>query len=152
MVRSIGVDAGRQHEIFEFRRMVEPQIAAMAAARITDDALQRLKVLVCDQDRKVLSGQDGSEEDMAFHLQIARTAGNRFVVEVMRMLQQVFAESRSGPLQTPERKRASVTAHLRIIDALESRDAKGARRAMAAHLNRIESLLFDTSSSKEDTE
>ncbi len=133
----------RLRDIFDFRRLVEPHIAELAARHITDEELAQLKVMVCDQDRRILAGEDGADMDMAFHLLLARISGNRIMHDVLQALHTMLMESRSEFLQTEARKRTSVTAHLRLIDALEKRDPDAARDAMKTHLEKIEQAVFD---------
>jgi GntR family transcriptional repressor for pyruvate dehydrogenase complex len=45
--------------ILELRQLMEPQIAARAARRITPEGIDQLKILVCDQRLALLAGQEG---------------------------------------------------------------------------------------------
>lgn len=143
LAHAIQTQRGRLQDIFEFRRLVEPHIAKLAASHIKEFELDQLKVLVCDQDRRILAGEDGADEDMAFHLLLARISGNQVIYDVLIALHTILLESRSEFIQTETRKRTSVTDHLHIIDALEKRDTDAAHEAMRVHLNRIEHAIFD---------
>ncbi|MHC1741831.1 MAG: FadR/GntR family transcriptional regulator [Syntrophobacteraceae bacterium] len=129
-------------EIMEFRLLVEPQIAALAARRITRAQLDRLKIIVCDQERKGLSGEGDGDLDAAFHFEVAKAAGNRVLLRVVRTITEVLNESRSELLQSPERRRLSVVGHLKLITALESRDDEKASSAMREHLRSIERAVL----------
>ena len=128
----------RLGEIFQFRRMIEPGIAERAARNASPEQIVRLKVLVCDQQRRLLAGEDDSDLDAAFHLELARASGNRVVTEALSALHDILAETRSEFLQTRQRRDQAVEAHLRIIDALEAHDAAAASQAMDAHLRTVE--------------
>ena len=41
-------------EVTEYRRIVEPGIAEIAAVRHTSEQLDRLKIIACDQQRRLL--------------------------------------------------------------------------------------------------
>ena len=43
-------------EVTEYRRIVEPGIAEIAAVRHTSEQLDRLKIIACDQQRRLLGG------------------------------------------------------------------------------------------------
>lgn len=139
---AISEQSGLLHEIVEFRRIVEPQLAALAARRITPEALDRLKIVVCDQQRALTAGRDADGFDAEFHQLLAESAGNRVLSKVMAAIQSIVNESRSIWLQSSERRLASVEGHLRIIDALEARDTETARLAMRDHIAEIEQHIF----------
>ncbi|WP_157470183.1 FadR/GntR family transcriptional regulator [Desulfobulbus elongatus] len=139
---AISEQSGLLHEIVEFRRIVEPQLTALAARRITPEALDRLKIVVCDQQRALTAGRDADGFDAEFHQLLAESAGNRVLSKVMATIQSIVNESRSIWLQSSERRLASVEGHLRIIDALEARDTETARLAMRDHIAEIEQHIF----------
>ncbi len=129
-------------EIMEFRLLVEPQVAALAARRITRAQLERLKIIVCDQERRNLAGECYGDLDAAFHFEVAKAAGNRVLLRVVKTIMEIVNESRAEPLQSPERRRLSVVGHLELITALESGDAETAASAMRAHLRSVEQVLL----------
>jgi GntR family transcriptional repressor for pyruvate dehydrogenase complex len=129
-------------DIIEFRLLLEPQIAALAARHITPEELNKLKILVCDQERKILSGFEDGKIDAAFHLLLAEASRNQVIHQVFRAMQDIVNECRAEFLQTEARKRASVVAHLKIIDALEEADPDKAAQVMREHLRQVEKLLL----------
>ena len=47
-------------EVMEYRRILEPAVAELAALRRTPEQLDRLKIIACDQQRRILiDGDDG---------------------------------------------------------------------------------------------
>ena len=138
----------RIEEIFEFRKLLEPQIAFLAAQNMSRKEMDRLKILVVDQERRIMAGQDDSDLDAAFHLLLAGATGNRVIHEVVKTLSHILGETRSEALQGEERRRASVRTHILIIDALERGDGDGAREAMHRHLAEIERTAFDGESDR----
>ncbi len=129
-------------DILEFRLLMEPQIAYLAAIRITREEIDRLKVIVCDQERGNVAGRDNPELDARFHFLLAEATRNRVVRQVFDTINAIMNESRSELVQNPRRRKASVIGHFRIIDALEARDAEGARQAMRDHLKEVEQTIF----------
>lgn len=129
-------------EIFEFRRALEPGIAALVARKAGPRILERLKVIACDQQRLLLEGRDDAQLDARFHLELARAADNAILVDILRTVHDLLAESRSEYLRTPERRQLSVAGHLRIIGALERRDPEASRKAMEEHLETVERAVF----------
>lgn len=142
MARAMHDQQGRLRDILEFRKIVEPAIAELAALRMTPAILDRLKILVCDQDREILSGGDGAGLDTEFHATLAKATHNGVVRELVGALNTLVVDSRSEFLQTGHRKRRSVISHLRIIDAMERKDPDMARKAMRDHLDEVERAVF----------
>lgn len=129
-------------DIIEFRRLMEPEIAALAASRMLPATLDRLKIIVCDQQRALMAGRVDDTFDAEFHRQLAQCSGNRLISQVMTTIASIINETRSTWLQSSERRDASVEGHLRIIDALESGDADAAFKAMKNHIAEIENHIF----------
>ncbi|HMK36026.1 MAG TPA: FadR/GntR family transcriptional regulator [Desulfomonilaceae bacterium] len=138
----------RVREIFEFRRILEPQIAWLAAHNISRREVDGLKVLIFDQQKKLFSGEEDSDLDEAFHLLLAKATKNAVIVEVMRNLTTILNETRSHRFSTEERKASSLRTHILIVDALEKRDPEAARRAMEEHLQEVEQAIFGTGGTK----
>ena len=142
ILEAISEQSGFLHDILEFRQMLEPQIAALAAKRITPELLDRLKILVCDQQRALMAGREQGTFDIEFHRLLAESADNRVISQVLTVTQSILNETRSTWLQSRERRNVSVTGHLRIIDALETGDAEAAFKAMETHIAEIETQIF----------
>lgn len=139
---AIGEQSSFLTDIIEFRRIVEPRIAALAAQRITPENIDRLKILVCDQQRALMAGREDDGLDAEFHRVLAASSGNRVIGQVMATIQSIVDESRSVWLQSIERRHDSVEGHLRIIDALEAGDVEAACTAMHHHIVEIEQHIF----------
>lgn len=133
----------RVREIFALRRILEPGVAELAAQQVRPKDLLRLKALVLDQVRAQEKGQDDSALDAAFHFQLAEITGNQVLLDMLRTIQDVLAESRKEELQQPKRRKLSPKAHFAIIEALEEGDAARARQEMQRHLLEVETLALD---------
>jgi DNA-binding FadR family transcriptional regulator len=126
-------------ELIRARRVVEGEVAAMAATQAKrkhieamDKALASMKF---DADRGVLP----LEGDRAFHTAIVESCGNVVLIETI----QRFWDSRRGPLferlgghfETVDSWRSAITEHQAIFDAVRNRDPDAARVAMHAHMD-----------------
>ncbi len=136
-------------ELTEARLLVESEVAALAAAQITDEELRELEELV-EQIEEENKTPDGKEEaDAAFHLAIAKAARNSALFETVERLWGLRRTSREAALLHEKARHANikpiVDEHTAILTALKARDPKAARDAMRAHLSQVlESLLFAT--------
>jgi len=142
LAQAIQVQKNRLRDIFEFRQMIEPQIAALAARHITPEELARLKILIFEQERKNLAGQDSAALDMEFHLQLAEASRNMVLLEVVKLLNGILSETRSESLQSEARRTSSLRSHIEIIDALEKHDEDGACRSMLNHLKKVKKTVY----------
>lgn len=142
IIDAITEQNGFLKDILEFRQLTEPQIAYIAAGRISRDQIDTLKILVCDQHRAIMDNKEDNTLDTAFHMKLAEFAGNRVFLQVMSALRNIINETRSDWLQSVERRNASIEGHLRIIDALEDGDPDRAFESMKKHLLEIEEHIL----------
>jgi GntR family transcriptional repressor for pyruvate dehydrogenase complex len=131
-------------ELMDVRRMFEPAVARVAAARITDDDLAELRRIITVQRRKVNAGQSALVEDTAFHAALARATGNTVVVRIMETLNDLLTESRRRALQQRSRPERSLQGHEAVVAALTRHDAEEAARAMHLHIDQIAEILRGT--------
>src|SRR5262245_3230647 len=89
----------QMRELWEVRRVLEPALAEVAAARITPDELDELEAILDVQRRKVGAGLLALEEDAAFHYGIAQATGNGVMLRVMDTLVDLLRQSRERSLQ-----------------------------------------------------
>lgn len=124
-------------EVMEYRRILEPAVAELAALRRTPEQLDRLKIIACDQQRRILIDGDDGELDAQFHLCLAECSGNRLLINTVALLNEQYASGRTADLRDASWHQFSVASHLRIIDALERQSAEGCRKAVEEHLDTI---------------
>ncbi len=135
-------ERSRLADIFELRILLEPQIAFLAAQRITDQDRARLDEMIRQQERAIAENRDYQEHDLAFHDFIAACTGNEAISRLMEKVQDMLTESRDEPLRSPRRDAESFAGHQRIHQALRERDADRAREAMIRHLQETQHRLF----------
>ena len=142
-----------QDELLDVRRMFEPAVARVAAARATDEDFADLQRIVDAQQRKLKKGQSAIVEDTEFHAALARSTRNRVVVSLMATLNDLLVESRKLTLKQKGRPAKSIEGHEAVVAALRRRDAEGAAKAMYRHIDQIADLQsspseFPTDSSR----
>ena len=140
--QSLARNSRRQVEIIEFRSLLEPEIAALAAQNAGEKDLARLDAILAAQAESPDSGTDDAQADQHFHLALARATGNEVIRETVAVLHDLLRECRVPPLQNPLRKRLSLEGHGRIRAALAAKDPEAARAAMRAHLKDVESAAL----------
>jgi DNA-binding FadR family transcriptional regulator len=117
------------------RRLLESDMAHVAARVAGDETLDQLRELVDRMDELVDDPLTYAEHDRAFHDTIMRTAGNRLARGVVRALEsQVVNTARY--LGRAERALcvASNQGHRRIYERIAAHDPEGAATAMFTHI------------------
>jgi GntR family transcriptional repressor for pyruvate dehydrogenase complex len=129
-------------ELFEVRRMLEPEAAAMAASRADADVIAALRV---ELERMTAAGERPEElvaADAAFHDVIARAPGNGVLRALLRSLSSSTIRARlwhgiadRGALDLARDE------HTRIYDAIKAGDPDVARAATLLHIVSNETWL-----------
>lgn len=132
---------GLLRELHQMRLLLEPELAAMAAAGVTDETLARLRAEVDRMRRLELAPEDYLQVDLEFHLEICRAANNRILDRIMHSARWLLSASRRVTNEAPNGLHRATEAHSRIFAALEARDPEAAREAMRTHLQRNYPLL-----------
>ncbi|WP_102126808.1 FadR/GntR family transcriptional regulator [Deinococcus planocerae] len=123
-------------DLLEFRRMLEPEVAALAAVRVRPEHAHAFAESLARQREALGRGERLSREDLAFHALISQTAGNLVTLQVLGTLRSLLSELRTSAL--PGHFPALTLAqHERIARAILAGDPAGARAAMLDHLNAV---------------
>lgn len=139
-------------DVIEVRGLIEPAIAAAAAARIRPDELAELRVIFDQQAAKIAAGEPYAEEDARFHELIGHAARNDLLTTMLGVIWDVLRSSRGQWLQTNQRAHASIDAHQRILAALEAHDADAARSAAAEHIRAVGEGILKVIAAKQPNE
>jgi len=124
-------------DIMEFRKVLEPAIAARAAARVTPGEVREMETILARTARKVQRGEPAADEDTQFHHALAAATKNPVFVRVAARCMDLIQATRGRVLQSRARNQASLEAHRRILAAVRHGDAEAAAKAMAAHLDEV---------------
>lgn len=131
-----------QMELFEMRRLIEPQIAYLAAERATEDEIASMEEALRLQEEEIARGETGTDVDKRFHYIMANATKNKVFLRIMDNIMEILAESRDRYLQVEGRPEKSITRHRLILDAIKARDRDRAEQLMREHLMDIENSLF----------
>lgn len=118
-------------ELIEFRRIVEPETAALAAQRRTDADLKEMERCVVELQKGVERGIR-PPEDLGFHLELARATSNGALIDTSFMIARFYANDPSLPDEE------DIAAHLAIYEAVSDGDSDAARAAMLVHFDELE--------------
>ena len=130
-------------ELLQMRVLLEPELAAMAAASITDETLAKLRNEL-GRMAELEDDPDGYlEVDHEFHMEICRAANNRILDRIMYSARWLGSASRRVTNEAPNGLHKATEAHAGIYAALEARDPVAAREAMRSHLQSNSPILAE---------
>lgn len=147
MMRSAQVDA--TSSLVEVREILEPEIAALAAVRATEENLNSLRESVAVMDAAKRDPHAYIEADLDFHLELAEAAANPLILSLIDSIVGVLREQRMRIFEVEGGPDRGQYHHKRILEAMEHQDAEGAREAMRAHLRQVRE---DSPSASKDNE
>ncbi len=129
------VGAGQIVALAETRRILEPELAALAAERGTDEELTEIEGLARQMEEEARQGGDFAELEVRFHRHIAHAARNPILYRTIEGISDLFLESQRMILMEPRATVRTARYHLLIAEALRSRNAPQARLLMQAHMS-----------------
>ncbi len=127
-------------EVLSARRLIESEVAAIAARVATDGAIDAILKAVLEMEKHHADYSSNEQADREFHLSIARATGNSALVGTVEYLW-----NQRGRLwhrlkehfQTEDLRQETLTDHRQILEAIAAHDPAAARKAMRAHLERV---------------
>lgn len=118
--------------VFEFRKIVESESAALTAIRASSLDVQALEESIVGMEQAT-TDKKVAEYDMVFHALIAQATGNEVIQRVFQMMQETY--SRMFEDNVSHLGKAGVEHHRRILLAVQTRDMNAARQNMLEHLD-----------------
>ena len=133
--------------VVEVRRVLEGEIAALAAERASRAQITTMRRAMKSIDSATRDGQDGVAEDLALHRAIGEGAGNPQFRLLLGFLEQYLREgmriTRGNEARRQDFMDAVRVEHRAIVDAIAARDPVLARRCATEHLVRGEQRLVE---------
>ena len=123
-------------QLIELRRMLETGACELAAARITDEQLEQMGVLLETMREAHAAGDLDRfvDADLGFHDIILHASGNVFVSALFEPLGRVLSSRRRETSAFPQIQEHAIHEHEQILQALSQRNSSSAREAMDQHM------------------
>ncbi|HEY8544028.1 MAG TPA: FadR/GntR family transcriptional regulator [Acidimicrobiales bacterium] len=138
----ISLSAAAVDDVMAFRRMFEPEVAAMAAMHINGDRMAMLANALRRFDEAIESEGHPVDADVDFHEVVAQCTGNAVVIAIQHALAQLFADMRKRLSSSTYRSGNRVArGHQALFGAIVAGDAEAARDVMREHLDEVEKSL-----------
>ncbi len=131
-------------ELLEVRKGIEVQSATLAAQRRTAQELSELRTILPALGNAVHDPGAFTAIDTQFHLLVAAASHNKMLHHLIESIREPMQESMRAVSRrrvTEEQHAFALTAHARIVEAIEQAAPEAAGSAMAAHFDVAISLV-----------
>lgn len=125
--------------LLEIRRMVEVEVAGLAAQRRGDADLAALRAHLTEMERALDDPAGYNDADIAFHDALITATQNELMHHMMHPVNELRRIGSSiTTARSQESIEGSIAGHRAILAAVEKREAAKARAAMAQHIAQFE--------------
>jgi DNA-binding GntR family transcriptional regulator len=126
-------------------RVLQSLAAELAATEGSDGDMAKLEQLMARME--ACAGRDDIDgwiaADQAIHRLLFQMSGNRWLVKLLVQMEALIGRVRHIGIRGRGRMKEATLEHRTIVDAVRSRDAEAAQRAMHDHLTVVEQHLVE---------
>jgi DNA-binding FadR family transcriptional regulator len=136
-------------DIYQARKLLEPELAASAVPQLTQDQIDALEhnIEACDPNRPPSTDQFAQrQEDLTFHDILASASPNPFLRFVCEMINEMLRQLTvyDNKMRTNEQQRfgaSNTMYHKQLLAAIREKDADTVRALMIEHMASAESSV-----------
>ena len=122
--------------LVETRILLELKTVRLASLRRSDEDLKDIKDALDAYSEKVLTGQDAVQEDLLFHLAIAKASGNSMINTFMLTITpQILIDFEKYHVCDKNQAILGIKEHTEIYEAIKKQDPKLAKQKMKDHFH-----------------
>lgn len=125
-------------DLYEFRRVIELEIARLAAQRATEQDVAEIEKVVREYEAAVKAGKPISAIDDEFHRQVACATQNPVFVTMLDAVTELIANTRRLAEKAPWARNRAQVEHRALLEAIRHRDEQRAVEVAEQH---VESAL-----------
>lgn len=131
-------------DLVEARIFLELKGVKLAAMRRTSDDLIHLESTLTAYTDKVIRGEDAVQEDLLFHLAIAKASGNSTLNSFMlKITPEIITNFEKHHVCDKDTAFKGIEEHKAIIDAIKSKDPDAAKLAMKRHFKDLYQYCYN---------
>ena len=134
-------------DLIEIRANLEVWAARMAAQNADDEQLEEIERVLLMMRDEMRPKRLKAEDDLAFHMAIAKASGSAVYLHLMSALTSILEEqltdTRLLRYGSPEQDAKFLAQHGAIYDAIAAKDPEAAGQAMADHLESVQACYSD---------
>ncbi len=140
----IGGDRTDLLELLELRKILESEVATLAASRATTQDIADLNQAHHKMEAAISQGLDTAEADYEFHYALASATHNSTIAKVVSTLHDSYYDIVRTGSHHPSKPRdyeRVLAEHTAILNAVENHQGAKAKKQMLIHLESIHRLL-----------
>lgn len=120
--------------LFEFRLIIEPAAARLAAEKQLDAPLREMRAAMANMAASAPATRENVNADLEFHAAILRASGNELLSSLWYVAEALLARSFEISSRRPGAREASVPLHQAVCDRILKGEPDAAQTAMATLL------------------
>jgi len=130
--------------LVETRILLELKTSRLAAKRRTEEDLVNMKSALTSFSEKVLNGEDAVQEDLLFHLAIAKASGNSTINTFMLMITpKIITNFETYHVCDKGLAEQGIKEHQAIYDAIEQQNPQKAKQKMKDHFRALYQYCYN---------
>lgn len=137
--------------LHEVRRVLEVEIAGLAAQRATKEDLYKLEAIIEQMQATIGNHEASATLDVEFHKTLAIAARNPIFIILLDSIGDILLEIRRLSLKDPETVPKALYHHRNVLECVKTRDPQLAREAMAAHIVQSEETMRSVMTGEEQS-
>lgn len=131
----------RKHDfksLVETRILLELRSVELAAKRRTAEDLALIEVALDNYKEKILNRKDGLQEDLLFHLAIARASGNSTMNALMlQITPKIISIFENNRVCEDDKSISGLQIHIDVFEAIKDKDVAKAVKCMEVHFEEL---------------
>ncbi len=130
--------------LVETRILLELKTAKLAATRRTDEDLIHMKSVLSAYSEKVINNEDAVQEDLLFHLAIAKASGNSTINNFMLLITpEIIINFETYHVCYKGIAEQGISEHQAIYDAIEQQNSQLAKQKMKEHFSDLYQYCYN---------
>lgn len=121
------------NQVLEFRRIIEPECAYIAAQQATTETINNLEIYLGNMKNNIGQSEEFVKQDILFHEEICHATGNHLLDNCLK---EVFQKTTKNHKQMNEAfgYNDGIYFHALLVKAIKIKDARKAKNLMKEHL------------------
>jgi GntR family transcriptional repressor for pyruvate dehydrogenase complex len=140
------------HELVESRKLIEVEMAGLAAERADPDELKAIGTCLDEMEAAKGNAPRFLEADLNFHLAIGAAAHNRILMNALHLIRNLLRQWIGQTLQLSSVAAEAQQQHAEIFMAIAKRNPTAARETMKKHLNAMAQRWMEAQSSNKESQ
>lgn len=124
-------------DVYEARKTIEVELAALAAERATEQDLDAIARALVEMRATVQDHDEFAAADVRFHLAVARAAKNGLLEQFYSFADELVTNVIQEIIRLPNVKVSSIRLHTATYESIRNRDPAAARATILEHMSYV---------------